>query len=399
MPILFMFKRCSYRGFLSVVGAGLIWASVAGTTVFAQGISFGVVGGLELNSDFHYRADTTQFFTLDNIPRTATSAFERTRFSPKFGMKIEYEFTSRWSLETGVLVHRSVFTSTYTLDPPYKYPNGLVTSGEVMRYNEAVWEVPLLAKRYFAIGHRALILEGGPSFRPLGGLDGPGRFGITGGIGTMWHAGPLRLQPSLRYTRWSDIRQSSGLATQFRRDEISFLLSADASGATLRGSSGRQPLSGGFIGGTTLTRGFPAKNGFDGLTSRLAGVALDYRFNDRWSAEADVLYHPLVLSEEMRATVVTWEIPVIAKYRFGSGATRPLVIAGPAFRAAGNRNSTNPSTFGVIAGVGWEIPVGRLRFEPTLRYARWRTDQPDEFAPASTRRDQVEMVLAIRYGR
>jgi hypothetical protein len=213
----------------------------------------------------------------------------------------------------------------------------------------------------------------------------------------MWHAGPLRLQPSLRYTRWNGTRQVSDLAP-FRRDELALVLEADASGATLRGSSGRQPLSGGFIGGSTLTNGFPPKNGFDGLTSRLAGVALDYRFSDRWSVEADVLYHPLILSEAARATVVTWEIPVMAKYRFGSGASRPLVMAGPAFRVAGNRNSTHPSTFGVTAGAGWEIRAGRLTFEPALRYVRWQTDTPDEFTPASTRHDQVEAMFAIRYG-
>jgi hypothetical protein len=207
------------------------------------------------------------------------------------------------------------------------------------------------------------------------------------------------LEPSLRYTRWSDVRTGYYIDEPFRRDEIALLLAVDTRGATLRGPSGRQPLSAGFIGGTTLTRGFPPKNGFDGLTSRLAGVALDFRFNDRWSAEADVLYHPLVLSEEMRATVVTWETPVMAKYRFGSGALRPLVIAGPSFRASGNRNSTSPSMFGFTAGVGWEISAGPLRLEPTLRYARWRTDISDESAPAGTRRDQVQILLSIRYGK
>ena len=82
--------------------------------------------------------------------------------------------------------------------------------------------------------------------------------------------------------------------------------------ATLSGAAGRQPLSIGFIGGTTLTKAFPDKEGWEGLASRMAGVTLDYRFNERWSVEADVLYHPLILSERARATVVTWEVPLMA---------------------------------------------------------------------------------------
>lgn len=111
-----------------------------------------------------------------------------------------------------------------------------------------------------------------------------------------------------------------------------------------------------------------------------------------------MLYHPLVLSERARATVVTWEVPLMARYRFGSHSSRPLVTVGPTFRPSGNRNSTNPSSFGVTAGVGFEIPAKRLTFEPTLRYVRWRADPPAESAPASTRRDQLQAMLSIRFG-
>ena len=211
----------------------------------------------------------------------------------------------------------------------------------------------------------------------------------------MWRVNRVRLQPSIRYTRWIDVRQPFTPAP-FRRDEITLVLAAETRGATLRGAPGRQPLSVGFIGGTTLTKAFPVKEGWEGLTSRLAGVALDYRFTDRWSVETNVLYHPLVLSERARATVVTWEVPVMAKFRLPF--IRALVSAGPTFRPSGNRNRTNPSSFGLTAGVGWEVPAKRLTFEPTLRYVRWRADPPAEFAPASTHRDQLQAMLSIRFG-
>lgn len=369
--------------------------------LFAQGFSFGLIGGVELNSDFHYRPDRTYpNVVFDGVPTTIQSTFERSRFAPKFGLKIEYEFTTRWSVETGLLIHRPMFTATSTFDPPvrqFSLPDSPRISRQVTRYDEAIWEVPLLAKRTFQVGRITLIVEAGPSLRPFGGIDGPGRFGMTGGVGTMWRVNRVRLQPSIRYTRWSDVRQPYTPAP-FRRDEITVLLAADARGATLRGTSGRQPLSVGFIGGTTLTKAFPKKEVSEGLTSRLAGVALDYRFTDRWSAEANVLYHPLILSERARATVVTWEVPLMAKFRFSSRSSRPLVTAGPTFRPSGNRNSTHPSNLGVTAGVGFEIPVKRLAFEPTLRYVRWRTDPPAEFSPASTRRDQLQAMLSIRFG-
>jgi hypothetical protein len=376
-------------------------AALFSIPLFAEGFSFGLIGGVELNSDFHYRPDRVfSGVVFDDVPTTVRIAYERSRFASMFGLKIEYEFTTHWSIETGLLLHRPTFISTTTFDPPirqFSSPQSPRICRQVSRYDEVIWEVPFLAKRTFAVGRRTFILEGGPSFRPFGGIDGPGRFGMTGGVGAMWRVNGVRLQPSIRYTRWSDVRQPFTPAP-FRRDEITVVLAADARGPSLRGPSGRQPLSVGFIGGTTLTKAFPEKEGWEGITSRLAGVALDYRFTDRWSAEANILYHPLVLSERARATVVTWEVPLMAKFRFGSRSLRPLVTAGPTFRPSGNRNSTNPSSFGVTAGVGFEIPAKRLTFEPALRYVRWRTDSPAEFAPASTRRDQLQAMLSIRFG-
>lgn len=213
--------------------------------LFAQGFSFGLIGGVELNSDFHYRPGRTfPVVLIEDVPTTIRSAFERSRFAPKLGLKVEYEFTTRWSVEVGILIHRPTFTSTFTYDPPirqFRLPDSPRISRQVSRYDEAIWEVPLLAKRTFGVGRRTVILEGGPSFRPFGGIDGPGRFGITAGVGTMWRINRARLQPSIRYTRWSDVRQSFTPAP-FRRDEISVVLAADARGATLRGASGRQPL-------------------------------------------------------------------------------------------------------------------------------------------------------------
>jgi hypothetical protein len=125
---------------------------------------------------------------IDGVPATVRFAYERSRFAPKLALKMEYEFTTRWSVETGLLLHRPTFTSTTTFDPPvrqFSLPDSPRISRQVSRYDEAIWEIPVLAKRSFGFAGRAIILEGGPSFRSFGGIDGPGRFGITAGVGNV----------------------------------------------------------------------------------------------------------------------------------------------------------------------------------------------------------------------
>ena len=43
------------------------------------------------------------------------------------------------------------------------------------------------------------------------------------------------------------------------------------------------------------------------------------------------------------APVVTWELPILAKYRFSSPLVKPFIGAGPKFRSAGSLNDTSPS--------------------------------------------------------
>jgi hypothetical protein len=103
--------------------------------------------------------------------------------------------------------------------------------------------------------------------------------------------------------------------------------------------------------------------------------------------EVDGLYRPLgytfagiepngTLSSVSPNTVVTWEFPVLAKYRFAFRGVTPFVEAGPSFRTTGNLNSANPSHSGVTAGVGVEMHVHRLNIAPAVRYTRWAEDPP-----------------------
>ncbi len=174
-------------------------------------------------------------------------------------------------------------------------------------------------------------------------------------------------------------------------------MNVDVSARRLRRDAQGSPLSAGFIGGTTLTEGFPEKEGFQGRSTRMVGVAFELHVTRSFGVEADILYHPLILSERARATVVTWEIPFLAKYRFRGEGWHPFLAAGPTFRASGNRNATNPSILGAAVGGGVEFHKTRWAFAPTLRYVRWTKDDPSDYSPASSNQNQVQLLFTIRF--
>jgi hypothetical protein len=90
----------------------------------------------------------------------------------------------------------------------------------------------------------------------------------------------------------------------------------------------------------------------------IVGGTVEFQLPKNWSLEVDGLYHPLrfdfgailpdgALNSVSPAPVITWEFPVLAKYRFRWRSTRPFLEAGPAFRTAGNLNGSNPSHHGL----------------------------------------------------
>jgi len=130
------------------------------------------------------------------------------------------------------------------------------------------------------------------------------------------------------------------------------------------------------------------------------------------------LFHELEFSPEVEGPglqpflhpthVVTWEFPVMAKYRFPLPArlpmwsrVRPFIDAGPVFRTTGNLNWTSPSNHGIAAGLGVEAHLWKLKIAPQFRYLRWARDQniaeeQQHFVPAAVP-DQVEFLTAITF--
>jgi hypothetical protein len=138
----------------------------------------------------------------------------------------------------------------------------------------------------------------------------------------------------------------------------------------------------------------------------IVGGMLECRLPQDWSVELDGLYHPMrynsagilpngTLNSVSPSPVITWEFPVLAKYRFRWGAWRPFVEAGPSFRTAGNLNQANPSHYGVAAGAGAEVRLGKFRLAPEVRYIRWAADSP---FVVRTRLDQIELLTSFSTG-
>jgi hypothetical protein len=187
-----------------------------------------------------------------------------------------------------------------------------------------------------------------------------------------------------------------------------------------------QPVSLGLMGGAGLTQDFqnydlpPCCGPMPGSPISIlgsstpqrwiAGGMLEARLPRHLSIEADALYHELQFKtavqfgqtpppwgRALQQHVVTWEFPVLLKYRFQLPLVKPFLEAGPTFRNLGNLSHTNPSNHGVAAGVGVEAHLWKLRISPQFRYLRWARDQDVPMFGLTTVTDQVEFLTGLSF--
>lgn len=181
-----------------------------------------------------------------------------------------------------------------------------------------------------------------------------------------------------------------------------------------------QQLSFGIVGGGTATDAFHAQNVPSGSPSLpfnrfyvsskdwiLGGMA-ELQAGSRFSVEADGLYRKLhfttaavepngSLNSVSPSPVITWEFPILVKYRIHCSKVSQFVELGPSFRTTGNLNGTAPSHYGLTAGAGAELRLGRFAISPTVRYTRWASDDVAPYRPRSNP-DQVEIFVAFSRG-
>lgn len=187
-----------------------------------------------------------------------------------------------------------------------------------------------------------------------------------------------------------------------------------------------QRISAGVVAGRAITGGFhdltghvflppvePGGSWYQGSTrfwprSRdwVAGGMLELELHGDWSLEFDALWRELrgqhalfVLpapppEKGSPEQIVTWQFPVLVKYRFPRRGARPFLAAGPAFRTIGNVGGSHTySRHGLAASGGVEVVWRGVRIAPTLRYTLWAGDKSASYWRTAS--DQLEALVAF----
>lgn len=363
-----------------------------------QRTSFGFTGGVNLTHDFPTTRDPS-------VPGVST---EIDRYSERhgtiFGVSVEVEIGRGLSLEGSALRRQ--------LDLRFRsvYSDGTIEEGA--RTRVGTWEWPVLMKyRLPAVWGAHPFVEAGPSFRTRHNPapSEPSQIGGTAGAGLEFRAGRFRVSPAIRYTRWRYDGDFPRIATG--RDQVEFVTGISYAVSPASWRFGDRKVRLGLAAGMPLTAGLeplapPERR--EESRGYLAGVAVELELNRRWSIEANGLYrpfravnvgfHPRFGEFRFEFTVLTWQIPVLGKYRFRPGSVvRPVVEAGPSFRLSGNLNSYNPSRYGFTAGGGVETDYKALRVAPLLRYTRWAADSRPWWSGAGTAPNQLELLVAVTF--
>jgi hypothetical protein len=328
-----------------------------------------------------------------------------------FGGLLEASLIRGFSLEVNVLERPMNSRIIYT----EFLPDGVTRVSDQQVSSVRAWEFPVMLKYTlppFRYGGRRVqpFLEAGPAFRTQENASSvePSQLGITAGAGAAVHLGRIRIAPSIRYTRWESESIYPKYAT--RPDQVEFLTSIayQAEAGSLR-VGGRRLEFGAVLGWSPTLALWRQELGDEESerTRYLAGLTAQWRASRNLTLEVDGIYKPLRVAsqESTRATlfsVLTWQIPVLAKYSWTHRNWSPFAEAGPSFRLAGNLNGYNPSHYGVTVGAGIETRAYGVHVAPALRYTRWAKDQSRYAVPSwynypRTRQDSVELVVSFSF--
>lgn len=374
----------------------------------AQRVSFGFVGGTHLTRDFPI---SRTVFTDPDIPQGPVTfdLFSETR-SLLRGLAVEIDLGKGFSLE-GNALHRNLH-----LERRFIYPGGSSTG--YGRLTVGTWEWPVLAKYRLPLrGAVRPFVEAGPSFRTRHNPapTEPSQFGGTLGAGMEFRFNRFRLSPALRYTRWRYDGDYPRIAT--KRDQIELVAGLSYATSVPNWRLGSRKLHFGLVGGAPLTGGIAEVSRPERLDEKqgyAGGLAVEVELNRRVAVEVNGLYRPYrayrysifespgITPREVsfEFTVLTWQVPVLARYRFlPESRLRPFVAAGPSFRFAGNLNGFNPSRLGFTAGGGFETDYKGAKISPMLRFTRWARDPVEHrfFPGPRTAPNQVEMLVSVTF--
>ena len=167
--------------------------------------------------------------------------------------------------------------------------------------------------------------------------------------------------------------------------------------------------------GQTTTYSFPLPGGGQDIgQSRfysmhkdyIIGPMVEFGLSRHVALEIEGLYRPMNFTFAIAqsnqppndnvspSTIVTWEFPILTKYRFQAGGVSPFVEIGPSFRSSGNLNGTAPSSYGGTVGLGIEVHARKLKLAPVLRYTHWAGE--GQYEP-HTKRNQLELLVGVSF--
>ncbi len=373
---------------------------------WSQKISFGIVGGTNITNSFPPFESSYPGDSLGNPP----SLFQHLTGPRTFilGAAVEGRIWRDFSLEVDVL-HRPMKAAVITTE---FLPDGTTRVSRSDQTAVRAWEFPVLLKyslpaSRFSRGLRPFV-EVGPSFRTQEEVAAtePSQYGLSMGAGFAYHWRRLKVAPALRYTRWA--RESIYPRYATKPDQLEFLTSVAYETDPGSRRVGGRLLEIGAVAGYPLTQGFREMpfvvRPISERTRYLVGISTQANLTRRLAVEMDGIYKPLRsgegASDPWRFMVITWQFPVLAKYRITTSKWAPVVEGGPSFRLAGNLNGYNPSHYGITMGAGAETRTHGLRLSPALRYTRWAVDvSPNSGRPTSQRTNQnaVELVFGISF--
>jgi hypothetical protein len=380
--------NCSFRNITGPAPFVAFFCLLIGTPLSGQEFRVGFVGGIPITSSF---VPSTSIYSGDseNPPNIWTATSGPRAFIA--GLSLEAVISSRFSGEANVL-HRDLWAKQiYTLNPGSPAAN--TTTYPFVA--STTWEFPVLFKYTTGSHRRRPFVDGGVSFRSLDrtGAPGPSRHGLTAGAGVAIELGRIQLTPQIRYTRWAQ-GQSNGYY-DVKRDQLEFV-----TGISYRIPTavhvGNQRIAVGLVAGARLNETLA---GVPNRVDRRAfgGLSLDVNLRDRLSIEADGIYEPIGVRGN---SVLTWEFPVLLKYRWGVRGVRLFSEAGPSFRASGNLQSAiPPSHYGFTAGTGIEKRAKGIAIAPAIRYTRWSEAQAYRGFSANTpyHPNSLELILGISF--
>ncbi len=197
------------------------------------------------------------------------------------------------------------------------------------------------------------------------------------------------------------------------------------------GGKGGVPVTG------LLEAGTGAKASYSSVTNRyLIGATVEVKLPFGMSLEVDAIYRHFRYTSQSglsglaygytHAAGHAWEIPVLAKRRFGNGTVRPYVDGGIGWDVVGGESSAtnvlippslppspvvttntgglnpaNDAVFGVIGGSGVDVRFGSLHISPEVRYTRWLsrhfTQTGFEYGTLASNQNQVEILVGFTF--